>query len=189
MCAKCLLGDEVGKMTYNQRYGSKRRLIISLLLLFSIFFQMSCFGKHDQPEVCKKFFSSGPRSEKRFLSHSIEDQFKLHRCSLQQIPPIGYRIAMAEGGEKVIPFLVEKLNAKHKNSYERDLTILAAAQVLSSLAIGRDLDNHRYVVPLLERKISLMKFDVEKERSLWALEAIKENLRKDDLEKDKERTK
>ena len=165
-------------MNYNQRYESKRRLMISLLLLFGIFLNMSCFKRHDQPEVCKRFFSSGPRSEKRFLSHSVEDQFKLHRCSLQQIPSIGYHSAMAEGGEKLVPFLVEKLNAKHKNRYERDLTILAASQVLALLAISGDLDNHRYVVPLLERKISLMKFDVDKDEATDDLKTIKERLSK-----------
>ena len=176
-------------MNYSQIYESKRRLVISLLLLLGIFFQMSCFKRHDQPEVCKEFFSSGLHSEKRFLSHSIEDQFKLHRCALQKVPSIRYSSIMSEGGEKLVPFLVKKLNAKHKNYYERDLTILAAAQVLSSLAIKGYLDNHRYVVPLLERKISLMKFDVDKDEVKYDLKTIKEELRKDDLEKDKERTK
>ena len=176
-------------MNYDQRYGSKRRLVVSLLLLFGTFFQVSCiFKKHDQPEVCKRFHSKS-RTEKEFLNHSIEDQFKLHRCSLQQIPPIGYSNAMSEGGEKLVPFLVKKLNAKHKNSYERDLTILAASQVLALLAISGDLDNHRYVVPLLERKASLIKFDVDKDEVKYDLKTIKEELRKDDLEKDKERTK
>ena len=160
-------------MNYNQIYESKIRLVVSLILLFGIFLNMSCFGKHNQPEVCKRFYSSGPRSEKRFLSHSIEDQFKLHRCSLQQIPSIGRSGAMAKGGEKLVPFLVEKLNAKHKNYYERDLTILAAAQVLALLP-REHLDNHRYVVPLLERKISRMKYGVRKEGALWALKTIKD---------------
>ena len=84
---------------------------------------------------------------------------------------------------------MKKLKAKHKDYYERELTILAASQILRLLAVKGHLDNHRYVVPLLERKISRMKYGVEKERSLWALEAIKKKLRKGDLEKDKERTK
>jgi hypothetical protein len=165
-------------MNYNQRYGSKRRLIISLLLLFGIFLNMSCFKRHDQPEVCKRFFSSGPHSEKGFLSYSLEDQFKIHRCRNQMIPATGYPGAMAEGGEKLVPFLVEKLNAKHKNYYERDLTILAASQVLALLAISGDLDNHRYVVPLLERKISQMKSVVRKDEATDDLKTIKERLSK-----------
>lgn len=169
-------------MNYNQIYGSKRRLIISLLLLFGIFLNMSCFKRHDQPEVCKRFFSSGPHSEKRFLSHSLEDQFKIHRCRYQIIPPTGYPSAMTKGGEKLVPFLVEKLNAKHKDYYERDLTIRAASRVLALLAISGDLDNHRYVVPLLERKISLMRFDVRKDQATDDLKTIKERLSKNGLE-------
>jgi hypothetical protein len=85
---------------------------------------------------------------------------------------------MAKGGEKLVPFLVEKLNAKHKNYYERELTILAASQVLALLAISGDLDNHRYVVPLLERKISQMKSGVRKDEAKYDLKTIKERLSK-----------
>ena len=177
-------------MNYNQRYGSKGRLVVSLLLLFSIFFQVSCiFKKHDQPEVCKRFSSIEDPFEKKFLSHSLEDQFKISRCWHQRLPSVGRPSAMAKGGEKIVPFLVKKLKVKHKDYYERELTILAASQILRLLAVKGHLDNHRYVVPLLERKISRMKYGVRKERSLWALEAIKKKLRKGDLEKDKERTK
>jgi len=166
------------KNGYRFEHGGKIRLAIIFPLIILIFFQVGCwgfFGREDGPKVCRDFFSKS-RTDKEFLNHSLEDQFEIHKCSLQHIPGIGREGVMSEGGEKIVPFLVEKLNGKYKSQYEKDLTVYATAEVFSSLSIKGYLHKRGRIVDLLERKVRLIEDGIWRDRAMDDLRTIKEEL-------------
>jgi hypothetical protein len=121
------------------------------------------------PPYCSNYYRL--TNEKRvdtINSSSMEDLFKLTLCDYYA-EPADYKaaVAIADGGEKNVPFLLSKLSETDGHTKE------AAVSVLGLMDSNNLLPQREEIIEIIEKSISEMKDDGFKDSSLRDLQWMK----------------
>ncbi len=111
---------------------------------------------------CQQFY--GFHIDKRdevLRSYTLDKQYRIYRCGMENIKPQdqGPAFIIAERGEQVIPFLLDKLNTENKSTTEDILLIFSALSKKGHLRDRKD------VVGILEQHIAAMETGQGKEQA------------------------
>src|SRR5215204_3001678 len=96
------------------------RLALFVCLLFLLLMSPRC--GEPMPGQCKAFYSmTATQQIELFKQYPIERQYEIYRCgTTQRHPPdMGLAIYIADGGQKNIPFLLEKLGEEDDEATQR----------------------------------------------------------------------
>lgn len=126
------------------------------------------------PADCKVFYAkTASEQQVAFKSYSVERQYEIFRCgTTQRHPPdIGLAGYIADGGEKNIPFLMEKLRTEESESVRRYIIF-----VFELMAVSGDLRGRQDVAAQVEQAVSKLTIPFLKEEGQESLEKIKKSL-------------
>jgi hypothetical protein len=121
------------------------------------------------PRECREFFDL-PSSERetKFRQYPVEKQVDLYLCGMNQEPPeSGYAAYIAEGGEQVIPYLLERLKRE-----ELEINQTRIMDVFTVLAVKGHLRGRKDVIVELEGVVAKMKYQPMKLKAQRYLELI-----------------
>lgn len=144
--------------------------VVAMALLLS-----SCYGCPSlHSRECRSFFDM-PREQRNslFRTYPIEKQIKLYHCGMGWEPPYTeYAYEIAKGGERNIPFLLERLRTERSQLHQTDIIyIFRAMSVLGHLHGRQD------IVVQLEQVVAEMWFGPVKEKAERHLQEIRNNIR------------
>lgn len=142
------------------------RMGLVMCVLLSVFLSGGCIMTRD----CREFFAL-PRVDQKakFKSYSIQEQVDLYICGQYMEPPqVGLAYDIAEGGEAVIPYLVQRLQSEKDESRQEKIIYIFRA-----LSLNGHLKNRPNVIDQIEQLVSAMKDDFYKTRSRQMLDDIK----------------
>jgi hypothetical protein len=145
-------------------------LLICLLCILSI----SSRCREPMPAQCREFYSmTAVKQVEVFKLYPLERQYEIYRCgTTQRHPPaMGLSIYIAEGGEKNIPFLLEKLGQEESESMQRYIIL-----VFEMMAGRGYLRGRTDVVKGVEQAVDKMSDSFLKEVSQESLKKINESL-------------
>jgi hypothetical protein len=146
------------------------RLLATLMALGCV----AAFGCLPPPlsTECRRFYELSPEQRQAKLRASqITEQVTLYECGMYQEPPTDYAVDVAEGGEKIIPPLLDRLKTESSETRE-DFLI----HIFEELALKGHLRGRRDVADRLERAVSGMKDNDIKRRSQQRVKVIQDNL-------------
>jgi hypothetical protein len=126
------------------------------------------------PAECKEFYSK-PATQRVevFKQYPVEKQYEIYKCgTTQKHPPdTGLAIYIAEGGEKNIPFLLEKLKTEDSEEMRRNVIFVF------ELMAGRGyLRGRKDVAVEVENAVAKMTIPFLKELSEESLKKINGSL-------------
>ncbi|HSE36444.1 MAG TPA: hypothetical protein VLG74_04020 [Blastocatellia bacterium] len=106
-----------------------------------------------------------------FETFPPDKQIRIYQCGMDREPPdIARAYDIADGGEKVVPYLVQSLKAE-QNDYAKD-NIVYVFEIMSE----RDqLRGRHEIIDLIRNIVSNMKSGARKELSKKRLEKIEKN--------------
>jgi len=147
----------------------KDKAILALLLVLML---EGCYGC--PPTIlrgeCREFFAM-PANEReaKFRTYPIDKQVDLFLCGMDLEPPhSGYAAYIAEGGEKNIPYLLQRLEAERS-----EITQLHLIDIFTVLAIKGHLHGRQDVLVRLEQVVSRMKYEPIRQKALEYLDEIR----------------
>ncbi len=122
------------------------------------------------PRECRDFFQlSSSEREIRFRQYPLEKQVDLYLCGMNREPPeSGYAAYIAEGGEQVIPYLLNRLKAE-----PLEITKTRILDIFTVLAVKGSLRGRQDVIDELERVVSHIKFAPVKSKAERYMDTIK----------------
>ena len=125
------------------------------------------------PRECREFFDLPSREqEAKFRAYPLQKQVDLYLCGMNREPPeIAYAAYIAEGGEKNIPYLLERLKSE-----KLEITQVRIIDIFTVLAIKGHLRARQDVVAQLEQVVSRMKYEPIRRQAQGYLEEIKKNM-------------
>ena len=150
--------------------------LVSLCLVLTLFWVITCgcnpLSRFEMSAECKEFYNLSPQQrETEFQTFPIETQIDLYICGMKREPPdMWLAFKIAEGGEKTIPYLIEKLKTTKKD-YELDNIIM----VFEIMSEGGRLRGRQDVVEQIKQAISAMKNGTRKTLSQERLDKIEKN--------------
>lgn len=146
--------------------------LVAPLLTLSCVAAFSCLQPRPSTE-CRRFYDLSPEQrEAKLRASSIAEQVTLYECGMYQEPPTDYAGDIAEGGEKIIPPLLDRLKTESSET-RQDFLI----HIFEELALKEHLRGRRDVADQLEHVVNLMKEDDIKGRSQRRLKVVQDNLR------------
>ena len=121
---------------------------------------------------CRKFFELPSREQEiKFREFPVDKQVDLYLCGMNREPPeIAYAAYIAEGGDKTIPYLIQRLKAEPT---EIDQTRII--DIFTVLAIKGHLRGRQDIVVQLEDVVSMMKYEPVKLKAGRYIQEIKKN--------------
>jgi hypothetical protein len=150
---------------------SVHRLWITPLLTLSCVAVLSCLQPRPSSE-CRRFYNLSPQQrEAKIRVSPVKEQLTLYECGMYQEPPTDYAGDVAEGGERIIPAVLDQLKAESSET-RQDFLI----HIFEELALKEHLRGKRDVVEQLKQVASTMKDDNIKRRSQRRLKVIEDNL-------------
>jgi hypothetical protein len=122
------------------------------------------------PRECRDFFQlSSNERELRFRQYPLEKQVDLYLCGMNQEPPeSGYAAYIAEGGEQVIPYLLNRLKAE-----PLEITKARILDIFTVLAVKGNLRGRQDVIDELDRVVADIKFAPVKSKAERYMDTIK----------------
>lgn len=106
-----------------------------------------------------------------FKTYSLERQLEIYHCGMAWQPQqLDYAFFIAEGGEKNIPFLLEKLKTEDSEVDKTEIFYIFRAMAVKGLLEGR-----QDIIEQLEQIITVMKIQPFKEQAERDLVVIKNN--------------
>ncbi len=146
-------------------------LSITLLLTLSCGAFSSCLQPRPSPE-CRQFYDlSQQQREKKLRASPVKEQLTLYECGMYQEPPTDFAGDVAEGGEGIIPTVLDQLKAESSET-RQDFLI----HIFEELALKEHLRGRRDIADQLQHVVSVMKDDDIKRRSQRRLKVIQDNV-------------
>ena len=143
---------------------------LSLLIILS-----GCYGCPPTilPRECREFFALPSREqESKFRSYPVEKQVDLYLCGMNREPPeIALAAYIAEGGDKNIPYLLQRLKAE-----KLEISQTHVIDIFVVLSIKGNLRGRQDVVDELEQVVAKMKYQPVRLKAQTYLEKIKKNV-------------
>lgn len=138
------------------------------LLLIPILISAGCISSCgvEMSQDCKAFFFDLTTQQQvnEFRKYPVEQQLELYLCGMRIEPPqIGFAWYIADHGEKVIPFLVDRLRQENDESKRRDIIY-----IFEAMARGGDLEGRQDIVEIIQQVISTMKGSKEESEQMLA---------------------
>ena len=153
------------------RLLKSHNLWIALLVTVSCGAVSSCWLPRHTTE-CRAFYDLSPQQQKTKVRASpVKEQLTLYLCEMYQEPPTDYASDVAEGGEGIIPVVLDQLKAESGET-RQDLLI----HIFEELALKGHLRGRRDVADQLQQLVSAMKDDDIRRRSQRRLNVIENNL-------------
>ena len=149
---------------------------MKLRVLACLLFMMVMSPRCGEPmsATCKEFYSvAAVQRVDRFKQYPIEKQYEIYKCGTTQMhpPQTGLAIYIANGGEKNIPFLLEKLKAEDSEGMRGNVIFVF------ELMAGRGyLHGRKDVAEEVEKAVAKMKVPFLKETGEASLKKINESL-------------
>ena len=157
---------------FNYHRAMKYRAFVASGLLIIL---NSCYGCPPAilPRECREFFALPSREqEAKFRAYPVEKQVDLYLCGMNREPPeIAYAVHIAEGGDKNIPYLLQRLKAE-----QLEITQTRIIDIFTVLAIKGHLRRRQEVVDQLEEVASKMKYAPVRLQAQKYIEEIKKNV-------------
>jgi hypothetical protein len=121
---------------------------------------------------CRKFFQlSSKDQEAQFRAYAVDKQVDLYLCGMNREPPeIAYAAHIAEGGEKNIPYLIQRLKAE-----PLEINQTRIIDIFTVLAIKGHLRGRQDIVVQLEDVASKMKYEPLRLQAERYVQDIKRN--------------
>ena len=137
--------------------------ILSLSVLFFFVFAPSASCKHEEPLVCKEFYDlPAAQREKDFPAYSVGKQLDIYRCAMQKKPPeSGWAHDIAKGGDKIVPVLLERLNAEKNEHMQNHLIYVFEIMSENGYLKGKQEVVDQIRVRVSQISNSLIKADAE----------------------------
>jgi hypothetical protein len=146
-------------------------LWIALVLTVSYGAVSSCWLPRPSKE-CRDFYDlSFQQQETKLRASPVKEQLTLYECEMFREPPTDFASDIAEGGERIIPVVLDQLRAESSET-RQDLLI----HILEELALKGHLRGRRDVADQLHQLVFAMKDDDIKRRSHRRLNVIENNL-------------
>jgi hypothetical protein len=126
----------------------------------------------ERPAICRQYYAvPAVQQESLFKSYPIEKQFEIYECGMKREPPdMGLALYIADGGEKAIPFLLNKLvNADGESAQSYVIDIFEA------MSRRGFLRNHPEVIDRITQVVSAMRQPFFKEMGQKSLANIKKD--------------
>lgn len=122
------------------------------------------------PRECREFFDLPRLDQKaRFKSYSVQRQVDLYICGQYMEPPQGgLAYDIADGGETVIPYLLQRLQSEKDESRQEKIIYIFRA-----MSVSGHLKHHRDSIDQIEQVVSDMRDDFYRTRSQQMLDDIK----------------
>ena len=119
---------------------------------------------------CRKFFDLPLREQEQlFRTYSVDKQVDLYLCGMNREPPeTAYAAYIAEGGEKNIPYLLQRLKAERLEMVQTEII-----DIFTVMAIKGQLRGREDVIAELEEVVAKMKYGPVKLIAQKYLEDIK----------------
>lgn len=123
-------------------------------------------------DECGKFFELPSREqESKFRVYPVDKQVDLYLCGMNREPPeIAYAAYIAEGGDKSIPYLLQRLRAE-----PLEINQTRIIDIFTVLAVKGHLRGRQDIVIQLEDVISKMKYEPVKVKAERYIQDIKKN--------------
>jgi hypothetical protein len=122
---------------------------------------------------CRAFYElSDEQRKERVRTASLEKQIDLYKCGMYQEPPADYASEIADGGEKVIPYLLERIKAEQSETFQ-DAGLL---HIFEESAKKGYLRGRRDVIEQLRPIVSAITNDEIKRSAQQRLNFIERNL-------------
>lgn len=144
------------------------------LILLALLLQASEAGcRPEPPSQCKEFFALPmDQRETKFRTLSLDEQLTVYRCGMKRRPPtisLGYQIA--DGGEKIIPHLMEELRN------EKDEWLQAALiDIFRVMSSDGHLRGRTDVVKEIKDTVSRMKITGIRKEAEESLRTVEKNV-------------
>ncbi|MGI8732267.1 MAG: hypothetical protein ACR2LM_03070 [Pyrinomonadaceae bacterium] len=147
---------------------------LMIVLLVALAPNSSC--RHETPGVCREFYDlSGQQREKEFPTYLADKQLDIYRCEMQRKPPAsGWAYDIAKGGEKKLPFVIDRLKAERDHVMQYHFIHLL--QVMSEQPYFRGRQD---VVDQVREVISRMSYSPARTQAQEALSEIEKNAKGD----------
>jgi hypothetical protein len=145
-----------------------------LLIVMLLTLMMSPRCGQSMPSECEAFYGMTAKEQQAaFKTYPVEKQFEIYRCgTTQRHPPdMGLAIYIAEGGEKNIPFFLQKLSEEKSEAVQ-----MYIIDVFKLMSWKGHLRGREDVVVQIEQVISKMTIPIVKETSQQSLDNIKKSL-------------
>jgi hypothetical protein len=126
------------------------------------------------PKECEEFYSlTAAQQIEVFKQYPVERQYPIYRCGTTQMhpPDMGLAIYIAEGGQKNIPFLLQKLKDEDSEPMRRYIIL-----VFDLMANRGYLRGRTDVATEVEIAVAGMKIPFLKEMSRQSLKKINDSL-------------
>ena len=160
----------LSKINYERVVRYKIFVAFSLLIILS-----GCYGCPPTilPRECREFFALPSREqETKFRSYPVEKQVDLYLCGMNREPhEIALAAYIAEGGDKNIPYLLQRLKAE-----QLEISQAHVIDIFVVLAIKGTLRGRQDVVDQLEEVVAKMKSPPVRQKAQGYLEEIKKNV-------------
>lgn len=146
-------------------------VLIVAFAAFTYSICLSCLPPRPSSE-CRAFYDLTPQVRVETIRGStVERQLVLYECGMYQEPPTDYAGDLADGGEKIVPVVLDRLKAE-KSETRQDHLI----HVFEQLGLKGHLRGRRDIADRLSQVVSSMKNDEIKNASEKRLRVINENL-------------
>lgn len=121
---------------------------------------------------CRAFFDLPSREkEVKFREYPVDKQVDLYLCGMNREPPeIAYAAYIAEGGDKNIPYLIQRLKAE-----PLEIEQTRIIDIFTVLALKGHLRGRQDIVVQLEEVVSKMKYEPVKLKAQRYVQEIKRN--------------
>lgn len=144
-----------------------KRALIAISLAVSSVAASSCLPFRPSPE-CRAFYDLSPQQrEAKVRASPVEKQLDLYWCGMFQEPPTDFADDIADGGAKIIPFLLERLKVEESET-DQDLII----HIFERLAIKGHLRGREDVAVQLRQVVSTMKNESIRSESQQRLQVV-----------------
>jgi hypothetical protein len=123
------------------------------------------------PSDCRDFYALTPEQRvAAFRTYPVEKQFELYRCGMRREPPdMGLALYIADGGEKAIPFLLDKLRTSDDEPTQSQII-----DIFEAMSRRGYLQNRRDVVDQIRENVTRMKRPFFKKMGETSLKNIEE---------------
>lgn len=154
--------------------GTTASVILSVVCL-ALSATISCGNR--MPQDCEQFrgFFGLPSSDRhaQLKALPLEKQFEIYRCGMFREPPhTEFADDIADGGEKNIPFLLERLRSEPSEVSQHDIIYIFDVMAYR----GGSLRGRNDVITEIKQRVSSMKGERVKYRSEQMLKNIEKNI-------------